>query len=80
MPILKKLKEMLDQAQVSYEAYTHPLAYTAQEIAEKQHVSGKEMAKVVMLEGRRCSRDGRDCGKFQDSLKYGQGKSGRLRS
>jgi len=50
MPILKKLKEMLDGAKVSYEVYTHPLAYTAQEIAEKQHVSGKEMAKVVMLE------------------------------
>ena len=28
----------------------HPLAYTAQEIAAHQHVSGKEMAKVVMLE------------------------------
>ena len=50
MPILKKLKEMLDQAKVSYEVYTHPLAYTAQEIAEKQHVWGREMAKVVMLE------------------------------
>ncbi|HXV85024.1 MAG TPA: YbaK/EbsC family protein [Candidatus Binatia bacterium] len=50
MPILKKLKEMLDQAKVSYEVVTHPLAYTAQEIAEKQHVSGKEIAKVVMLE------------------------------
>ena len=50
MPILKKLKEMLDQAKVSYEVYTHPLAYTAQEVAEKQHVSGKEMAKVVMIE------------------------------
>lgn len=50
MPILKKLKEILDQAKVSYEVYTHPLAYTAQEIAEKQHISGKEMAKVVMLE------------------------------
>lgn len=50
MPILKKLKEMLDQAKVSYEVFTHPLAYTAQEIAEKQHIPGKEMAKVVMLE------------------------------
>ena len=49
MPILKKLKTMLDDAKVSYEIYTHPLAYTAQEIAEKQHVSGKELAKVVML-------------------------------
>jgi Ala-tRNA(Pro) deacylase len=50
MPILKKLKAVLDEAKVSYEVYTHPLAYTAQEIAEKQHVSGKELAKVVMLE------------------------------
>ena len=50
MPILKKLKAMLDEAKVPYEVYTHPLAYTAQEIAEKQHVSGKELAKVVMIE------------------------------
>ena len=50
MPILKKLRAMLDEAKVSYEVYTHPVAYTAQEIAEKQHVSGKELAKVVMLE------------------------------
>ena len=50
MPILKKLKEVLDAAKVPYEVFTHPLAYTAQEIAEKQHISGKEMAKVVMLE------------------------------
>jgi Ala-tRNA(Pro) deacylase len=50
MPILKKLKAMLDEAKVSYEVYTHPLAYTVQEIAEKQHVAGKEIAKVVMLE------------------------------
>ncbi|HEY5542609.1 MAG TPA: YbaK/EbsC family protein [Candidatus Binatia bacterium] len=28
----------------------HPAAYTAEEIAEKQHVSSKELAKVVMLE------------------------------
>ena len=35
---------------MSYEVYNHPLAYTAQEIAAQQHFSGKEMAKVVMLE------------------------------
>jgi Ala-tRNA(Pro) deacylase len=50
MPTLKKLKSILDEAKVSYEVYTHPLAYTAQETADKQHVSGKELAKVVMLE------------------------------
>ena len=49
MPILSKLKAVLDEAKVSYEVYIHPLAYTAQETAEKQHVSGKELAKVVML-------------------------------
>jgi Ala-tRNA(Pro) deacylase len=50
MAILKKLKEMLDEAKITYEVYNHALAYTAQEIAAKQHVSGNELAKVVMLE------------------------------
>jgi len=50
MPILKKLKELFDEGKISYEVYNHPLAYTAQEIAERQHFSGKEMVKVVMLE------------------------------
>ena len=50
MPILKKLKEALDEAKISYEVYNHALAYTAQEIAAKQHFPGKEMAKVVMLD------------------------------
>ncbi len=49
MPILKKLKEALDEANISYEVYHHALAYTAQEVATAQHLSGKEMAKVVML-------------------------------
>ena len=49
MPILKKLRELFDEAKVSYEVYNHPLAYTAQEIAQRQHFSGSEMAKVVML-------------------------------
>jgi Ala-tRNA(Pro) deacylase len=49
MPILKKLKEALDEAKIPYEVYNHALAYTAQQVAARQHVSGKEMAKVVML-------------------------------
>ena len=49
MPIIKKLKELFDETKVSYEVYNHPLAYTAQEIAQRQHFSGNEMAKVVML-------------------------------
>ena len=50
MPILKKLKDLFEEAKVPYEVYNHPLAYTAQEIAQRQHFSGNDMAKVVMLE------------------------------
>lgn len=50
MPLLKRLKEILDENKVSYEVFNHGLAYTAQEIAAKQHCSGDELAKVVMLE------------------------------
>jgi len=50
MPILNRLKTVLDERKIPYEVHTHPLAYTAQEIAEKQHVPGKDLAKVVMLE------------------------------
>ena len=49
MSILKKLKESLDEARVPYEVYDHALAYTAQEIAQRQHIPGREMAKVVIL-------------------------------
>lgn len=50
MPILKQLKEILHEAKIPYEVYNHALAYTAQEIAAKQHVPGNEIAKVVMIE------------------------------
>jgi len=49
MPITKKLKELFDGTKIPYEVYNHPLAYTAQEIAQRQHFSGDRMAKVVML-------------------------------
>jgi Ala-tRNA(Pro) deacylase len=50
MAILKKLKGVLDEAKIPYEVYNHPLAYTAQEIAAKQHIPGDRIAKVVMLD------------------------------
>ena len=50
MPVMRKLRELFDEAKVSYEVYNHPLAFTAQEIAERQHFSGDQMAKVVMLD------------------------------
>src|SRR4026209_576323 len=50
MAIVKRLKDNLDEGKIPYEVYNHALAYTAQEIAAKQHVSGNTLAKVVMLE------------------------------
>jgi Ala-tRNA(Pro) deacylase len=49
MPILKKLRDLLQVTKIPYDVYNHPLAYTTQEIAATQHVSGNAMAKVVML-------------------------------
>jgi Ala-tRNA(Pro) deacylase len=49
MPILSKLREYLDKNGVKYEVAAHRQAFTAQEVAEAQHVKGKEVAKVVML-------------------------------
>ena len=49
MPPLNKLKEFLDSKQVSYEVLAHPVTLTAQHLAAVEHVSGKELAKVVVL-------------------------------
>jgi len=49
MPVLRRLKEVLDRAKISYEVYNHPRAFTAQEIAATQHITGRAMAKVVIL-------------------------------
>ncbi len=59
MPILRKLKALLDDAKVPHEVFNHALAYTVQEIAAKQHFSGNELAKVVMLKAARKASDGR---------------------
>jgi Ala-tRNA(Pro) deacylase len=49
MPILTTLREYLDKQKVPYEVLAHRQAFTAQEVAEAQHVHGAELAKVVML-------------------------------
>ncbi len=53
MPI-KKLKEFLDKNSIEYTTITHSAAYNAQRIAATTHISGKELAKTVMvkLDGR----------------------------
>lgn len=49
MPV-KKLKEFLDQNHVKYVTIAHSMAYTAQEVAASAHVSGRALAKVVIVE------------------------------
>lgn len=48
MPI-KRLKEFLDENDVRFVSISHSQAFTAQEIAAAAHVSGKELAKTVMV-------------------------------
>jgi Ala-tRNA(Pro) deacylase len=48
MPITK-VRAFLDSQHVKYVVIGHSPAYTAQEIASSAHVSGKEMAKTVMV-------------------------------
>ena len=48
MPV-RKLKEFLDNEGVKYVTISHSKAYTAQEVAASAHISGKEMAKTVMV-------------------------------
>jgi Ala-tRNA(Pro) deacylase len=48
MPV-KKLKDFLDNQQVKYVTITHSPAYTAQEVAASAHVSGKDVAKTVIV-------------------------------
>ena len=49
MAMVKRLQEFLDSHGVKYEVTPHREAYTSQEIAAASHVSGKAMAKVVMV-------------------------------
>jgi Ala-tRNA(Pro) deacylase len=49
MPMLRRLQEFLDDHRVSYQVLSHPEAYTAPEIAHALHVSGKMLAKVVIV-------------------------------
>lgn len=49
MNVATKLKEYLDSNQVKYEVLTHEIAFTAQDTAAAAHVSGKELAKSVVV-------------------------------
>jgi Ala-tRNA(Pro) deacylase len=46
---LSKLRDYLDSHQIRYLVISHSLAYTAQGIAALAHVSGKKLAKTVIM-------------------------------
>ena len=49
MSISTRLKGFLDEKQIPYSVMTHTMAYTAQGAAATMQISGKELAKTVVL-------------------------------
>ncbi len=49
MPV-KKLQTFLDREKIKYVTLVHSTAYTAQEVAASAHVTGRELAKTVIVE------------------------------
>jgi len=46
----KKLKEFLDKENIKYVSIIHSPAYTAQEVAASAHITGRELAKTVIVQ------------------------------
>ena len=49
MPV-RKLKDHLDKEKIKYITIVHSPAYTAQEVAASAHITGRELAKTVIVE------------------------------
>jgi Ala-tRNA(Pro) deacylase len=49
MVVSTRLKSYLDKKGVDYQVLYHQRVYTAQEVAAAQHISGRELAKVIMV-------------------------------
>jgi Ala-tRNA(Pro) deacylase len=49
MPV-RKLKDFLDREKIKYVSIVHSPAYTAQEVAASAHITGRELAKTVIVE------------------------------
>lgn len=47
-----KLEALLEEEHVGFEKHTHPPTYTAQRLADVEHVSGYMVAKPVVVRGR----------------------------
>ena len=50
MSIPRRIREYLDTQNVPYEWLPHPQAFTAQEVAHSLHISGKRLAKTVIVQ------------------------------
>ncbi len=46
----RRLKEYLDREDVKYVSIVHSPAYTAQEVAASAHITGRELAKTVIVD------------------------------
>ncbi len=51
MAVLERLRVFLDQNHVEYTVSSHPLAYTAREVASAEHLPAREVAKSVVFMG-----------------------------
>lgn len=49
MPYSEKLQSFLERNHVPYRHTTHPVAYRAREVAAAEHLSAREVAKVVVV-------------------------------
>jgi Ala-tRNA(Pro) deacylase len=49
MPV-RKLKDFLDKEKIKYVSIVHSPAFTAQEVAASAHITGRELAKTVIVE------------------------------
>jgi len=49
MSVSTKLKELLDRNKIKYEAKAHQRVITAQEVAQVEHIPGRELAKTVVV-------------------------------
>lgn len=49
MSVAASIRKFLEENDVEYEHHSHEPAYTAQEVAQAEHVPGREVAKTVIL-------------------------------
>lgn len=50
MAAKQRLEKYLREEGVAFETISHPVAYTAQEVAAEQHTPGRQLAKVAMVD------------------------------